>query len=154
MLAVTAYFQFLKDAGVYDNTKIVVVSDHGIVGSIEDRSSRAIAGGTKAEVFVRSRSLLLVKERDATGALRTSEEFLPNAEVPGIVCQEIGGCVNPYLANRPIATDGRNDPFVVSYVPWQFAEQNLNSFVILRQDVLTGKDPFDIRGWQIDAETP
>ena len=32
---------------------------------------------------------------------------MPNAEVPRIVCEEIGGCVNPYLGDRPIAAAGR-----------------------------------------------
>ncbi len=149
LLATADYLDFLKAAGVYDNTKIVLVSDHGIVGPVKDRSSRARAGGTEGDLYVRSRSLLLVKEIGAVGDLRISEEFLPNAEVPRIVCEEIGGCVNPYLGNKPIAVDGRNDPFFVSLVPWQFNLQKPGSFVIKRQLALRGKDPYDARGWQI-----
>jgi hypothetical protein len=149
---VAEYLRHLQKAGVYDNTTIVIVSDHGIVGNIRDRSTRAVAGGTEDELFVRTRSLLLVKGRGATGRLRTSETFMPNAEVPRIVCEDIGGCVNPYLANRPIAVLGRNDPFVVSFVPWQFTLQRPDAFVIHRQLVLTGKDPFDAKGWK--AKSP
>lgn len=148
LLLTTDYLDHLKAAGVYERTKIVIVSDHGIVGEVEDRSSRAVAGGTVDNVFVRTRSVLLVKEIGAQGPLRVSEEFLPNAEVPRLVCEEIGGCVNPYLGNRSIAAHGRDDPFVVSIVPWQFTLQRPESFVIRAELVLTGKDPYAASGWK------
>jgi len=147
LLSVVDYLDFLKRAGVYDNTKIVIVSDHGIVGPVEDQSTRAVAGGTTSSRYVSTRSVLLVKERDARGPLRTLDDFLPNAEVPRILCQEIGGCANPYLNDRPIVTDGRDDPFYVSIVPWQFSAQKTESFVIQEQRALKGKDPYDIEGW-------
>jgi len=147
LLGVADYVDFLKRAGVYDNTKIVIVSDHGIVGPVEDHSTRAVAGGTTGSRYVATRSVLLVKERDARGALQTLEDFLPNAEVPRILCQEIGGCVNPYLNDRPIVADGRDDPFHVSIVPWQFSAQKAESFVIHEQRALKGKDPYDAEGW-------
>lgn len=147
LLAVANYLDFLRQSGVYDNTRIVIVSDHGIEGPVEDRSTRAVAGGTTDAKFVASRSLLLVKERDATGPLRISEEFTPNAEMPRIVCEEIGGCVNPYLNNKAIVADGRDDPFYVSIVPFQFRAQKPTAFVIKEQRALKGKDPFDAEGW-------
>lgn len=151
---VSRYLQWMKDAGVYDNTKIVVVSDHGIVGPVEDRSSRAVAGGTRDNAFVRSRSLLLVKPRGARGKLGVSEEFLPNAEVPRIVCEVIGGCTNPFLGERPIAAFGRDDPFVVSFVPWQFNLQERNAFRILKEMALVNRDPYDRKGWREVSGAP
>jgi hypothetical protein len=148
LLAVADYLDFLKAQGVYDNTRILIVSDHGIVGPVADNSSRARAGGTQYPEFVRTRSLLLVKPRAATGPLAISEDFLPNAEAPRIACEEIGGCTNPYLNGKPIATLGRDDPFHVTIVPWQFNLQNLDSFVIREQYELRGRDPYDARGWQ------
>lgn len=147
LLAVARYLDFLKGAGVYENTKIVIVSDHGIVGSVTDHSRRAVAGGTQGNRFVRTRSVLLVKEIAATGDVRVSEEFLPNAEVPRIVCAEIGGCVNPYLGNKTIEAHGRDDPFYATFVPWQFNAQNPTSFVVRSTQILKGKDPYDARGW-------
>lgn len=148
LLAVADYLDYLKSQGVYDNTRILIVSDHGIVGPVEDRSSRARAGGTQAPEFVRTRSLLLVKPRAAAGPLRVSEEFMPNAEAPRIACEEIGGCTNPYLGGRPIATLGRDDPFRVTIVPWQFNLQKRDSFIVKEQYQLIGRDPYDARGWQ------
>lgn len=144
---VAAYFDWMKQVGVYDQTRIIVVSDHGIVGPVEDRSSRAVAGGTTNNLFVRTRSLLLVKPRGSSGALQVSEEFLPNAEVPRIACEEIGGCINPYLNDRPIRSEAHEKPFVVSLVPWQFNRQKRDAFVILRELQLTGSDPYDAKNW-------
>lgn len=141
------YMMWLQRNGVYDNTKIVIVSDHGIVGKVEDRSSRAKAGGTTGSKYVRSRSVLLVKERGAHGELRISEELMPNAEVPRIVCEEIGGCVNPYLGNRTIEAHGRKLPFVVDFVPWQFNLQQPDRYVIRSQMTLHKDDPYDASAW-------
>jgi hypothetical protein len=149
LIIVAEYLRHLQRAGVYDNTTVVLVSDHGVSApDVNDSSTRAVAGGTVTNLYVRSRSVLLVKERGATGPLRTSEEFLPHAEVPRIVCQDIGGCVNPYLGNKPIDVAGRNDPWRVSIVPWQFTAQKPDAFVINTQFELTGKDPFDVKGWK------
>ncbi len=149
LLMTADYLDHLKSIGVYENTKIVIVSDHGIVGDVEDYSRRAVAGGTMANAYVRTRSVLLVKEIAASGPIRISEAFMPNAEVPRILCEEIGGCVNPYLSDRPIAALGRDDPFFVSIVPWQFSLQRPDAFVIQAQLVLSGKDPFASAGWAI-----
>ena len=110
-------------------------------------SARALAGGLPRNLFVRPRSVLLLKEAGAVGTLRTSEDFMPNAEMPRIVCEDIGGCVNPYLDNRVIAAHGRDDPYQVSLVPWQFSLQEPDAFVIRSQLTLRGKDPFSAGNW-------
>ncbi|MCU0689841.1 MAG: hypothetical protein MUF54_00430 [Polyangiaceae bacterium] len=146
LLLVSDYLQWMKQAGVYDDTKIVIVSDHGIVGGVVDLSSRAVAGGTTDSFFVRTRPVLFVKERYAGGSLRISEQFLPNAEVPRIVCEQIGGCVNPYLGNKTVDAHGRNRPFVISFVPWQFNLQDRDKFNVLRE-VTVEDDPYDATRW-------
>lgn len=147
LLLVSDYLDYLKQSGVYDNTEIVIVSDHGIVGPVKDYSSRAIQGGTSDNLYVRSRSALLVKPIGAEGPLRTSERFVTNADVPSLVCERIGGCVNPYLSDRSVHHHGRNDPFVVSFVPWQFSAQRPSEFVIEAQYQVLNKDPYDAENW-------
>lgn len=143
------YLVWLREQGVYDNTTIVIASDHGIIGSVKDRSSRAVAGGTEDNEYVASRSLLLYKPRDAHGPVLTSDAFLPNAEVPRLLCQEIGGCINPFLGNKTIEAHGRDDPFHVDVVPWQFNAQKRDRFVIEKELVLTGKDPYRRENWRV-----
>lgn len=148
MELVANYMDHLREQGVYDSTKIVVVSDHGIVGKVLDNSSRAVAGGTQDSFFVRTRSLLLVKERNAQGPLSISEEFRPNADVPAIVCEEIGGCINPYLEGRPALVVDHDNPFEVTFVPWQFTLQERDRFKILSRYLVHGKDPYSAENWE------
>lgn len=153
LLLVADYLDWMKDVGVYDDTTIVLVSDHGVVGPVSDRSSRAVAGGTQENVFARFRSLLLVKQRNERGELRVSEEFVPNPEVPRIVCREIGGCVNPFLDDRPVQALGRDRPFVVSAVEWQFQKQKPRKFSVIQHLAVTDGDPFDSGQWR-EAREP
>lgn len=142
------YLAWMRNRGVYDNTMVVIVSDHGIVGPVMDLSSRAMIGRTTDNMYVRSRSVLLVKKRNSRGALRVSEDFVPNAEVPYIVCKEIGGCVNPYLGNRTIEAHGRRLPYYVDFVPWQFNLQSPTRFRINRRLALVSGDPYDATAWR------
>lgn len=157
LLLLADYFDKLKSERVYDNTTMIIVSDHGLqggffngevyVGGVNDVSSRAMAGGTTSNDYVKSRSLLLVKRIGEKGNLRISDEFKPNAETPSIACEQIGGCFNPFLNNRPIKAQGRDDPFYVSFVPWQFTAQQLDSFVIKKQMILKNKNPYNAENW-------
>lgn len=147
LLSVARFFDYMKAEGVYDNTTIVIASDHGIVGSVQDSSRRAVEGGATDNAYVSLRPLVMLKRAGGSGLLKVSEDFMPNAEVPSSLCKDIGGCVNPYLNKKSVEAMGRDDPFFASFVPWQFSMQKPNSFVITKQLVLKGKDPFDIRGW-------
>ncbi|GHU18599.1 hypothetical protein FACS1894163_10770 [Spirochaetia bacterium] len=57
------YFDFLKANGVYDNTRIVIVADHG-------------SGDGKAAL----NPLLMFKDFDTTGSLVTDNTFMTNAD--------------------------------------------------------------------------
>ncbi|MDR2332935.1 MAG: hypothetical protein LBE61_05570 [Burkholderiaceae bacterium] len=148
LLSVARYLNFLKENDAYDNTEIVIVSDHGIVGGVRDKSSRAKVGGAVDNNYVRFRPLMLIKDIGSTGKFTVSDDFMPNAEVPRIVCRQIGGCINPFLNGKPIQAMGRDDPFYVSIVPWQFSAQNEKSFFIKSSYVLEGKDPFNASAWK------
>lgn len=150
LMSVSRYLDHLRQQGVYDNTTIVITSDHGIVGGVDDNSRRAVAGGTTANTYVSLRPLVLFKRAGATGPVTVSETFMPNAEVPRLLCMDIGGCVNPYLDMRPIEALGRDDPFVASLVPWQFSQQRPNAFVVRKQITLKGKRPLESGGWSVE----
>ena len=142
------YFDWMREKGVYDNTKIIIFSDHGIRGQAIDPSTRAKEGGTTGYDFVAYRSALFVKDVGAKGDMRVSEEFKPNATAPQFACEEIGGCVNPYLNDKPIATDGRDDPFYCVETPWQFNLQKEKELVIMRILELRNKKPYHRENWR------
>ncbi len=74
------WFDELRARGVYDNTRIILVSDHGTDVHHNDifELPWGIGDKTDLEWFY---PLLMVKDFGATG-LRTSEVFMTNADVP------------------------------------------------------------------------
>jgi YidC/Oxa1 family membrane protein insertase len=68
----------LKEQGVYDNTRIIIVSDHGrgiTTPAFKDFSEHA-------DLLGYYHPLLLVKDFDATGAVMVDDQFMTNADVP------------------------------------------------------------------------
>jgi len=85
--SVGVFLKHLKELGVYDNTKIVISSDHG--RSFPNRYF-------EVHGLERYNPLLLVKERNARGPLKISNEFMTQADVPAIVAKDLGLVKNPY----------------------------------------------------------
>lgn len=80
------WFDWMKRNGVYDNTMIVIVSDHG--NPFNDNG--VAAGPGVSSVFAnydlsRSNTLLLVKDFGARGRLRTDTAFVCGADVPSLL---------------------------------------------------------------------
>ena len=80
----------LKLAGAWDNTMMIVVSDHSTKGDAKlaktfEASQDAIPG--------RPSSLLLVKEFNATHDFEESQIFMSQGDVPAIICNAIGSCL-------------------------------------------------------------
>lgn len=93
------WFDYLRENDVYDNTKIIVVSDHG-AGLYHD-DSLVLDDGTDdhkdVEIYY---PLLMVKDFNSTG-FTVSEEFMTNADVPVIVTDDlIENPVNPFTDNK------------------------------------------------------
>jgi hypothetical protein len=106
----------MKKAGAYDNTKIVIVSDHGgwvdttmFSPDFEDIVPSGYQGRLSPSVI---QALLMVKDFGATGTLDQSELFLSNADVPAIVCAAVDSC--PGVGKDPIAANRTDRTLTVS----------------------------------------
>lgn len=88
------WMQMLKDEGVYDNTRIILVSDHGRnLGQFDNLIK-------ENEIDIESYSpLLLVKDFNSKG-FNVSEDFMTLADVPGIALNGIiENAKNPFSGN-------------------------------------------------------
>ena len=75
-LQLANWFDYLRKMGVYDNTRIIIVSDHG-----GDLGLFPVdCNGTDMESYF---PLLMVKDFDSTG-FTVSDEFMTNADTPAI----------------------------------------------------------------------
>jgi arylsulfatase A-like enzyme len=138
MKALERWLDSLKEMGVYDNTRIIVVSDHG---SGFDNSLFEDPG------MVVHNPLLLVKQPGLRGALEISDEFMTNADVPALVTVDFDNPVNPYLGT-PISGESKNEPPIVasevSARPNRHGPYLLN---LLGTRKLVGRDIFKNDSW-------
>jgi hypothetical protein len=108
LMRLADWFAFLKKEGVYDNSRIIIVSDHG---SPKDYISRRRPGVPNTYSF---NPLLLVKDFDARGPLETDGAFMTNADVPFLAFSgQIENPVNPFTGN-PLSIDAKRGPLYVA----------------------------------------
>ena len=103
------WFDFLKEKGVWDNTKIIIVSDHG-------RGLNQIPEFVydKKHDFQNFNCLLMVKDYDANGFI-TSDEFMTTADVPTLALKDnVYDPVNPFTG-KPINSDEKKDGVTLLY---------------------------------------
>ncbi len=128
LLRIGEWLEYLKANGVYDNTKIIIVSDHGTgIGFFDDfilnRENQAI----KADNFV---PLLMVKDFGAAGSMTESKEFMTNADVPTLAMQGvIANPINPYT-NKAInnAEKTAHPQYIIRGTEWSIYLNNGNTF--------------------------
>ena len=87
------FFDYLKQNDVYDNTKIIIVSDHG------KGFKTGKFGETEGVSILKDNytATLMVKDFNQRGSLKTDHTFMTNADTP-------------YLATKDLIKDARN-PF-------------------------------------------
>lgn len=100
------FIEEIKSLGVYDNTRIVIVSDHGFGGKYEKLENN-IPGINKTNF----NCALLVKDFNTRGTMVEDYGFMTNADTPwlcteGIIPKEKQ--VNPFTGN-PLKVDNKND---------------------------------------------
>ena len=93
------YMDFLRNKEVYDNTRIIIVSDHGNYGLKTPNGNEFIE-----KYFIRFNPLLMVKDFNQNEEFKTDETIMTNADVPVIAAKGlIDNPVNPYT--HKIITD-------------------------------------------------
>ena len=99
MIKLAQWFDWMKENGVYDNTRIIIVSDHG---ACLDQFDLKAVDGMDVEGFI---PLLLMKDFNATGFI-VSDEFMTNADgVYFAIDNVIDNPVNPFTGNILDETD-------------------------------------------------
>ena len=147
LIEVGRWLDYLRENGVYDNTRIIIVADHG-------RTLRQFADMNDKELGVDLMScnpLLLVKDFGST-AFTTDESFMCNADVPTLAAEGlIEDPVNPFTGKR-IDSSAKQEPLLVligtDYRP-EF--NNGNTFIPGRWYAVSG----DVRSgenWSLTGE--
>ena len=95
-LRIAEYLQFLKENGVYDNTRIIISSDHGY--GLEQFAGMCTEDGFDIECVS---PVLIFKDFGARGVLKLDDSFMTNADAPIMAVMDIiKNPVNPYTGKK------------------------------------------------------
>ncbi|MCM1264496.1 MAG: hypothetical protein NC313_17425, partial [Butyrivibrio sp.] len=125
MIQLGKWFDYLREEGVYDNTRIILVSDHGTALGILDELT------LDEDMYISSYyPLLMVKDFGSSG-FNTSEEFMTNGDVPSIAVNNIiDNPVNPFTG-KTINSDEKtaHDQYIISSEEQLMDINNGNTFL-------------------------
>lgn len=129
MIQLGKWFDYLRENGVYDNTKIILVSDHG--QHLEHLEELMMDGGVSASKDVERFFPLLMVKDFGSQEFTTSYEFMTNADVPTLAMQGlIENPVNPFTGKTINSNEKTaHDQFVILSWKWDVAENNGNTFI-------------------------
>lgn len=122
------WFDYLREQGVYDNTKIILVADHG--GAM--RQMDELVHSEEWNVFKDVEGfypMLMVKDFGAT-EFTESKEFMTNADVPTLAVKDtIENPVNPFT-NKEINNDAKDEGvYIITSNDWDVTINNGNQFL-------------------------
>ncbi len=110
-IMIAKWLRELKEQGVYDNTRIIIVADHGYkLGQFDDFIHEDMDLDVEC-----INPLLMVKDFNEDGAFKTDDSFMTNADVPTIA---MGGIiddpVNPFTGNAVNSDRKSEGPLIVT----------------------------------------
>jgi hypothetical protein len=146
LLLLGKWFDFLRENGVYNNTRIIVVSDHGRDLYSEFPDNIVLPDGHCLEFYA---ALLLVKDFGAHGELTANDSFMTNADVPLIALKDIiENPVNP-LTGKILESDKSNGVYITTSELWRTTAHQKYQFNIKSDEWLHIHDNiFDPENWR------
>ena len=145
MLVLADWFDYLRENKVYDNTRIILVSDHGRdLSHMDELLVDQPDGQLDLEFFL---PLLMVKDFDSHG-FTSSEEFMTNADVPTLATAGlIENPTNPFTG-KPINSQEKtaHDQFITLSDLYAIKENCGNTFRPGRWASVKD-NPWDLNNW-------
>lgn len=147
LLQIGNWLDFLREQGVYDNTRIILVSDHG--RSLGIQPDMILEDTDLSSYF----PMMLVKDFNAKG-FTVSADFMTNADVPTLALEGlIADPVNPFTGKKIDNADKyAHDQFIDISINWDTLENNGNTFIPgawARLQLNNTDDIFDFENWTL-----
>ena len=144
------FFDCLKKLDVYDNTRIIIVSDHG-AGMKVPELENDLPKLEKQNVV----SSLLVKDFGARGEVRTDMEFMTNADTPRLAIEGIiPDAKNPFTG-VPLAPADKSEFVKILYAPTGQSTRTRkhSKFVVAKDEWFTVRDNIFVKeNWKPYSE--
>lgn len=124
LLQLGKWFDYMREEGVYDNTRIILVADHG--KSTPDPEDELRLGETDIRPYY---PLLMVKDFNSE-KFAISDEFMTNGDVPALAIEGIvKDAVNPFTGKQ-INSDEKtaHDQYIIYSEEWDIKTNNGNTY--------------------------
>jgi len=139
------WIKWMKDNDVYDNTKIVIVSDHGVSwsafdGEVDIKSSvnwENNPSKISKILFWRLNALLMVKDFNATGPLKEDWRIMTNADAPELI----------FNFKEFIDNDSINRILNSYYTKWE-GEMTSKIIINIPKQYEVENDIYDLNNWK------
>ena len=147
MIQLGKWFEYMRENDVYDNTRIILVSDHG--RGLEHFDDFRIEDSDDLSYYY---PLLMVKDFESEG-FTTSEVFMTNGDVPTLAMEGIIENPRNPFTGKIIDSSAKAAPlqYVIGSHEWDIAVNNGNTFIPSRwysvHDDMRDKD-----NWAIAAD--
>jgi arylsulfatase A-like enzyme len=142
------WLEELKKNGVYDNTRIIIVSDHGAGVSTYPEEKQISFSGESREKY---NPVLFIKDFNEHGELKTDMNFMTSADVPSLASAGIiNNPVNPFTG-KPINEDPKKEGVVITINHISMAYQHNKYTYKIRKDqwVHVQDNIFEEKSWRL-----
>ena len=140
---IAKFFQFLKDNNCYDNTRIIIAGDHG-AGGIRVNTMDFLSAFNHSDFNPESSiPLLMIKDFNASGALKNDDTFMTLADIPYLITKNLSDIpqINPFT-NRHFMYSADLNRFKIVIHSDGFAnrQKTLTQFICKEDDWMFVKD--------------
>jgi YidC/Oxa1 family membrane protein insertase len=136
------WFECMKNEGVYDNTRIIIVADHDTicVKPLFSKELNSINTGYNPT--------FMVKDFDATGEIQTDTAFMTNADVPHLASQNlIPDPRNPFTHKELLLDKANGVNILVSKFKNPRTKQSYRALELVSRFYHVCDDIFNINNW-------
>lgn len=147
MIQLGKWFDFLRKEGVYDNTRIILVSDHG--SRLRSIDELILSNKACMSSFY---PLLMIKDFGSQD-FTVSDEFMTNGDVPTMAVDGIiDNPVNPFTG-KMISSDEKtaHNQYIIDSEDWEINVNNGNTFLPAKW-YSVHDNIWDKKNWKIVAE--
>lgn len=116
------YMDYLKELGVYDNTRIIIVADHGGDCKVDELLGNPC--------WTSNNPLLLFKDFNSTGPITSDDTFMTNADTAILATQNlITDASNPFTG-KLLQDSVKKEKIYSAYGSWNPDGQHNNTFKV------------------------
>lgn len=141
------WFKWMKENGVYDNTRIIIVSDHGRKVHNFLFDGHKIPGSKYQTSPALWHNLIMVKDFDSKGEMVRDSSFMTTCDIPYLAIKDIYKGKNPYTGNK-IEEFKNKLPFTVLKTKFRIREQEKFKFSYTESFRIKDENIFKLSNWE------